>query len=281
MDNMKRLFIMVVSILLFMIFSSPLKAQVTIGSGNPPSKGVLLDLKEIDDAPAQSGGTTTNKGLLLPRVKLLNINNLNDIPEADIATPKRYTGLFVYNIDSVNVQKGINVWDGTKWVSAQSQPQPQLRSFLNVKGGEGTIVADIFIGLTNWWKIPFGSEVFDENNEYNNVSTYEFIPQQSGIYSIYAQYKILGTLSVGEYGIGIIKRAAGTTTYTVLAEETSTAIGISVLTLNVVVGSPFRSVETLVKLNAGDAIIIGVKTSLATINLLGSTNSYFTVHQVR
>lgn len=278
MDNMKRLFIMVVSILLFMIFSSPLKAQVTIGSGNPPSKGVLLDLKEIDDAPAQSGGTTTNKGLLLPRVKLLNINNLNDIPEADIATPKRYTGLFVYNIDSVNVQKGINVWDGTKWVSAQSQPQPQLRSFLNVKGGGGTIVADIsLLGLQNWWRIPFGVEEFDENNEYNNVSTYEFTPKQSGIYSIYAQYKISGVLAAGEYGIGIAKRVSGTNFYTLLAEETTTTINV----LGVTVGSPIRSVETLVKLDAGDAITIGIKSSIINLVLVGSTNSYFTVHQVR
>lgn len=278
MDKMKRLFIIVVSIILLIISSSPLKAQVTIGSGNPPAKGVLLDLKEIDDAPAQGGGVTANKGLLLPRVKLLNINNLNDIPEADITTLKRYTGLFVYNIDSINVQKGLNVWDGTKWVSPQAQLQSPLKSFINVKGGGGTIVANISIsGLLNWIKIPFGVKELDENSEYDNISTYEFVPKQAGIYSIYAQYKIFGAVSAGEYGVGIIKRNANTNTYTLLAEETYSII--SVVGINV--GSPIRSVETLVKLEAGDAIVIGVKTTLLSLILIGSSNSYFTVHQVK
>lgn len=272
--------LIIVPILMFIIFPSFLKAQVTIGSSIPPSKGVLLDFKEIDDIPAQNGGITTNKGLLLPRVKLSNIGNLNDIPNADMTTPKRYTGLFVYNIDSVNVNKGINVWDGAKWVGvqSQSQSQSQLKSFLNIKGGTGSIIADSPIPtLTNWRKIPFPIKEFDDNNEYDNISTYEFVPKQAGTYNIYAQFKISGAVVAGEYSIGIIKRYSNTTTYTLLAEETSSII--SVVGINV--GTPTRSVETLVKLEAGDAIIIGIKTSLATIILLASSNSYFTVHQVK
>ncbi|MBK5722913.1 hypothetical protein JGH11_18750 [Dysgonomonas sp. Marseille-P4677] len=279
---MKRIsLILLMFIILLILNSLQIKAQVTIGSGNPPSNGVLLDLKEIDDASTQNGGVTTNKGLLLPRVKLSNISNLNDIPNADIAIPKQYTGLFVYNIDSVNVNKGINVWDGAKWISFQTQsgePKSELKSFLRARGGSGTIVADIsLIGLNTWRKIPFGIKEFDENEEYNNLTTYEFIPKQKGIYNIYAQYKINGVLTAGDYSIGIIKRDSNSTTHTLIAEETSSVVSV----LNLYIGSPTRSVQTLVALEAGDAIVIGVKTPLASIILLGSTHSYFTVHQVK
>ncbi len=43
---------------------SQIDAQVTIGSGNPPNTNALLDLKE--------SGTTSTKGLLMPRVALIS-----------------------------------------------------------------------------------------------------------------------------------------------------------------------------------------------------------------
>ncbi|GAB6118996.1 hypothetical protein [Dysgonomonas termitidis] len=63
-------------IFVFTIFSiSPvnLQAQVTIGSGIPPSMGALLDLKEYDSANGESNST---KGLLLPRVNLTDWRSL-------------------------------------------------------------------------------------------------------------------------------------------------------------------------------------------------------------
>lgn len=42
-------------------------AQVTIGSDRPPASGALLDLKQTDNA---TGGVTSTKGFILPRVEL-------------------------------------------------------------------------------------------------------------------------------------------------------------------------------------------------------------------
>lgn len=109
---------------IFSIFFIPVHAQVTIGSNIEPKNGVLLDLKEFNDATSQSGGRTTTKGLLLPRVVLTTPNSLVDIPEANtVATPLQYTGLAaVYNVGTVStLSSGLNMWDGTKWVSVQIQ----------------------------------------------------------------------------------------------------------------------------------------------------------------
>ena len=78
------------------------RAQVTIGSLEPPTSGSLLDLKETSE------GAST-KGLLLPRVSL-----------ESTASPSPMTnhlqGMFVYNTVTVNdVTPGIYYNDGDKW----------------------------------------------------------------------------------------------------------------------------------------------------------------------
>lgn len=84
-------------------------AQVTIGSGEPPHTGALLDLKENTD------GSST-KGLLLPRVALEATNS-----PAPLAAHEK--GMTVYNTatsaSSVSsayyVSPGLYYNDGTKW----------------------------------------------------------------------------------------------------------------------------------------------------------------------
>ena len=54
--------------LVMLLLTSGLKAQVTVGSNNSPEKAALLDIKEKID---KTGGPTVDKGgLLLPRVNL-------------------------------------------------------------------------------------------------------------------------------------------------------------------------------------------------------------------
>lgn len=108
-----------------MIFSTTINAQVTIGSGIPPEKGALLDLKE---QIANSDDVTASKGLLLPRVKLEARRSLapiiSDI-EPDITDLKRsHIGLMVYNLGTTSflvedpleiLKPGIYTWDGDQW----------------------------------------------------------------------------------------------------------------------------------------------------------------------
>lgn len=101
-------------------------AQVTIGSGTPPSKAALLDLKDQEvNAPASvtddANITSETGGLLLPRVKLVNTNTLepfidvNDELWVQKETNKireTHAGLMIYNLSTTaGLEQGIYVWD--------------------------------------------------------------------------------------------------------------------------------------------------------------------------
>ena len=105
-------------------------SQVTIGSTSLPLKGAILDLKENDE---ESGNANSNRGLILPRVFLTNINELSPIlsisePNYESLKP-RYAGLVVYNVNanaSSSLEKGVYVWDGIKWNSIKNSLQESV-----------------------------------------------------------------------------------------------------------------------------------------------------------
>ncbi|GHT59824.1 hypothetical protein AGMMS50239_07350 [Bacteroidia bacterium] len=134
-------------ILFFLVPITELSAQVTIGSLEEPTKGALLQLKEIsgitDDSP------DAYKGLAMPRVHLTDENNLYPMLLADPADPasgpnadytankswldKSHTGLIVYNSnDASPFKKGLYVWSGSKWEPAGSA---DVENGLTLSGG--------------------------------------------------------------------------------------------------------------------------------------------------
>ena len=77
-------------------------AQVTIGSGNPPSKFSLLDLDT----------SIGKKALHLPRLTTADAENL--VKSTSTNSDKALAaGLFIYNVDS----NCIELWDGSAWRS--------------------------------------------------------------------------------------------------------------------------------------------------------------------
>lgn len=89
---------------------------VTIGSSSEPAGGALLQLKENNN-----DGINSTKGLLLGRVKLTSLNNLNDIEPG--LNKEVHIGLIIYNETenaSLSLHKGFYVWDGSKWRSIQA-----------------------------------------------------------------------------------------------------------------------------------------------------------------
>lgn len=127
--------------LLFLITISaiiPLSAQVTIGKDVAPETGAILQLKEDNsDGSTRTDGTTADKGLLLPRVKLpertklypmFGLNDTTATSDYNDATKRSaqgllHRGLMVYNTspditDTTNgpLYNGLNLWDGTKWM---------------------------------------------------------------------------------------------------------------------------------------------------------------------
>jgi hypothetical protein len=118
---MKRIIFFV--LVLVLMSTAALKAQVTIGSQTEPASGALLDLKT--HTPTDSvGGPTTEKGLLLPRVALQTINSLAPLytgVDADVILGHK--GLVVYNVKPIpNVfTQGIYYWDGAQWVQSGAE----------------------------------------------------------------------------------------------------------------------------------------------------------------
>jgi hypothetical protein len=92
--------------------------QVVIGSENPPKQGVLLELKKNENQ-----GVNSDKGVLLPRVKLKLKDQLypmfdeNDQAYTD-SEKKIHTGLMVYNLTKNQLEglcPGPYVWNGGAW----------------------------------------------------------------------------------------------------------------------------------------------------------------------
>lgn len=118
---------MVIKFLPFIFFFTlsvvDIYAQVTIGSGEPPAKAALLELK--DKEPEDDNITSKSGGLLLPRVGLENKttlmpfiaddqnfkNNTNKIKD-------KHTGLVVYNLTNSfekDLCPGTYEWTGSYW----------------------------------------------------------------------------------------------------------------------------------------------------------------------
>lgn len=115
---------------IFLVFALSAGAQSSIGSGEEPLEGVLLQLKNIDNVT--DGSAYATKGLLLPRMELQDINNLYPMFSSNGAggytgavkttEDPKHEGLMVYNLKedtspTNTLQKGVYVWTGSKWIS--------------------------------------------------------------------------------------------------------------------------------------------------------------------
>ncbi len=170
---MKQLFLIV----LFSTITT--YAQVGIGTTNP-------------DNSAQLDITATNKGLLIPRVSLLNINNTSPI-----TTPAQ--GLLVYNTNSsIGSGNGIGFYyfEGTSWkkLSTSVNTNNTLNQAYNEGGlGSGRIITanngDVQIkgsfGLTVKNNIKVGYSIFHDGDNGNNIA---FTPDNMKLSAGYKNY---------------------------------------------------------------------------------------------
>ena len=118
-----------ISLLIILLFSINITAQVTIGSGEEPGDGSLLDLKETGQE-----GINAHKGLGLPRVGL---SSSHPTTPAELSASiggsgdwdmEEHIGLMVYNVtENQCLAKGIYVWDGEYWSPLKKQEEPVLQ----------------------------------------------------------------------------------------------------------------------------------------------------------
>ena len=120
--------------------------------------------------------------------------------------------------------------------------------------------------------MPFNSVDWDLNNEFD-TTTFTFTAKQDGIYSLFAQLKASPTISItGNFGISVYKNN--------VLESTNSFANVGVVGVNIT--PPVRAVYTLVGLSTGDEITFKVTSTLSNLSIIGSsTESYFTIHQIR
>jgi hypothetical protein len=119
-------------------FCTGAHAQVTIGNGDTPASGALLDVKEKSNT---TGGVTSTKGILFPRVELTALNSLNPLT-GDKLTHK---GIVVYNINvSGDLKEGLYSWSGSRWIYVQDDPQAW-----NKTGNAGTDPTNNYVGTSD------------------------------------------------------------------------------------------------------------------------------------
>jgi len=103
------------------------KAQVTIGCGEEPLPGTILQLKNTTGIT--DGSANATRGLLLPRVELTDLENLFPMFKkgsgdytgaAKVKEDIAHVGLMVYNTKEDltlpnPIYKGVYVWNVKKW----------------------------------------------------------------------------------------------------------------------------------------------------------------------
>lgn len=154
--------------------------------------------------------------------------------------------------------------------------QQIMNSYLKtcVKGrfsaGSGTLLSLSL--LSNRALLPFDTEDFDFNDEFNTVS-HIYKAKQDGIYSINVQIRFDSGIAVSTHlGIAILKNNAIVNR---VAFANVGALGINVT-------PPVRSLQTLVALSKDDEIKFIVTSNLLGVSVLGdSEESFFTIHQIR
>lgn len=157
-----------------------------------------------------------------------------------------------------------------KRISAKTVIESHLKTFVK---GYFASSSDVSLTLVSSTKIiPFDSEEFDLNNEFD-TSTSVFTAKQAGIYEITVQIEATSAISVAtDFGVVILKNG------TIVNRNSFANIGI----LGINATPPSRSINTLVSLGVGDTINFNVVGSLVSLGLIGNKeDSYFTIHQVR
>lgn len=99
-----RLYYLMAALLICVASTS---AQVRIGNTSDPHKGAVLDLQSTE---------TDGKGMLFPRVNLLDVNKF----QLD-GTPTE--GMTIYNTNET-IGKGLFIWNGSQWINEYSGLTP-------------------------------------------------------------------------------------------------------------------------------------------------------------
>ncbi|MBB4805921.1 hypothetical protein HNP38_001193 [Chryseobacterium defluvii] len=198
--------------LLCLFFSSFAEAQVGIGLNNP-DPNAILDLY------------STNKGLLIPRVQLLNINDISTIPVTSSASSPEQ-GTLVYNLSDAGTSPNhvlkdtFYLWTGTQWESIGDVSDTRME--INGKNttqvlfaGSPAVVNSNYVtsAYSAWTTVNFTTERLDNGNIHTSGT---FTIPATGLYSFFGDMSLrISTTNGLSKAFGA--RILNATTSTVLA----------------------------------------------------------------
>lgn len=187
-------------------------AQVGIGTSNP-DPNTILDLY------------STNKGLLIPRVQLSNINDISTVP-VTLSSNSPEQGTLIYNLSDAgtapdNVFKDtFYIWNGTQWDNIGEVSD--VRTEINNKNktqilfaGSPTVVNSSYVtpNYSTWTTMSFATEKLDSGNIHTAGT---FTIPTTGLYSFFGNISLrLSTTNGVSKALGA--RIIDTSTSTVLA----------------------------------------------------------------
>ncbi|UYW01732.1 hypothetical protein K5I29_02060 [Flavobacterium agricola] len=150
------------------------RAQVGIGTTTPHASAIL-DI------------SSTNSGILIPRIKLLTDGD-------DSGINKPATGLLVFNTNvAKNLQEGFYYWNGKNWKSLQgnnsSSPGTPDANVWGLFGNSNTNRNQHFIGTTDWQDLSFRvtNEAFAKFGVHGTINL-GFESQTEGMHSVAIGY---------------------------------------------------------------------------------------------
>jgi len=123
-------------LVLFLTSATGIKSQVTIGLGQAPNPGSILDLRNL--TVIGSLNENSDKGLLLTKIAITDINSLVPLVSGETLQKKQiHEGMVVYNTTSnTEMCPGLYYWDKSQWVSP---------TISNIRYIEGDEVSNSFI----------------------------------------------------------------------------------------------------------------------------------------
>jgi hypothetical protein len=177
-------------LIFFLFITTIITAQVGINTTNP-STDSMLDI------------ISTDKGLLVPRVDIININTIAPI------TGGSTESLLVYNTN-LTTGKGYFYWNGSIWVNLNSNDW-------KIEGNNGTNSTNNFLGTTDNIHLAFRTDNNERMRILNDgrVSVNEINPFAANRFTVTGnidEYAINSFASGSGVGVYALNTGSGTTT---------------------------------------------------------------------
>ncbi|MEQ8683141.1 MAG: hypothetical protein RID25_25470, partial [Cyclobacteriaceae bacterium] len=221
----------------------------------------------LDDANAAAQRTTLGLGSL----STLNSIGSSEVTDNSLTTDDLGTGSVDTDElvdDAVTTAKlgTAGAGDANKTYTTDASGNPQLTTAVGFEAYVSTTTAP-----ANGARIVFDTEVFDDGNNFDATTNYEFVAPVDGLYHfdvhLEIQYTALGTPEDISYSLYVNSGGA-------VEVARSTGIGISSLFSTPTIG------KTL-KLSAGDIVYVQYSDATARNISAGRTRSYFSGHLIR